>query len=55
MVKLLEESARVEKRTGKNPPTEIVGIDLVTGDALVPAQIGIYDNFIVKKQIISSW
>ncbi|VDP93770.1 unnamed protein product [Echinostoma caproni] len=54
MVKLLEESARVEKRTGGNPPNEMVGIDLVTGDALVPAQVGIYDNYIVKKQIISS-
>ncbi|THD20476.1 Chaperonin containing T-complex polypeptide subunit zeta [Fasciola hepatica] len=54
MVKLLVESTRVEKRTGKNRPTEIVGVDLATGDALVPAQVGIYDNFIVKKQIISS-
>ncbi|KAG5447593.1 T-complex protein 1 subunit zeta [Clonorchis sinensis] len=54
MVKLLEEAAKVEKRCGGNPPNELIGLDLTTGDAMIPAQVGVYDNFIVKKQIISS-
>ncbi|KAF6776996.1 hypothetical protein AHF37_03335 [Paragonimus kellicotti] len=55
MVKLLEEAAKVEKRCGGNPASELVGVDLATGEAMIPAQMGVYDNFIVKKQIISSW
>ncbi|KER28725.1 hypothetical protein T265_04513 [Opisthorchis viverrini] len=54
MVKLLEEAAKVEKRCGGNPPNELIGLDLTTGNAMIPAQVGVYDNFIVKKQIISS-
>ncbi|KAF7238894.1 hypothetical protein EG68_10211 [Paragonimus skrjabini miyazakii] len=54
MVKLLEEAAKVEKRCGGNPAAELVGVDLATGEAMIPAQMGVYDNFIVKKQIISS-
>jgi T-complex protein 1 subunit zeta len=32
-----------------------VGIDLKTGDAIVPADQGIFDNFKVKKQLLNSW
>jgi T-complex protein 1 subunit zeta len=46
IVKLLEES----KNTGLP-----IGLDLSTGEPMVPADAGIYDNFIVKKQIINSW
>ncbi|KAA3671490.1 T-complex protein 1 subunit zeta, partial [Paragonimus westermani] len=55
MVKLLEEAAKVEKRCCGNPAAELVGVDLATGEAMIPAQMGVYDNFVVKKQIISSW
>lgn len=34
---------------------ETVGLDLSTGEALKPADVGIYDNYNVKKQIINSW
>jgi T-complex protein 1 subunit zeta len=44
MVKLLEESA-----TG-----QVVGIDLDSGEACVPASLGIYDNYRVKRQMINS-
>ncbi|KAF8571076.1 hypothetical protein P879_04091 [Paragonimus westermani] len=54
MVKLLEEAAKVEKRCCGNPAAELVGVDLATGEAMIPAQMGVYDNFVVKKQIISS-
>ncbi|CAH8452938.1 unnamed protein product [Dicrocoelium dendriticum] len=54
MVKLLEEAAKVEKRCGGNPPNELIGIDLATGGAMNPVQMGVFDNFIVKKQILSS-
>lgn len=31
-----------------------VGLDLSTGEALVASDIGVYDNYIVKKQILNS-
>lgn len=34
---------------------EAVGLDINSGEVLKPAEAGIYDNFIVKKQIINSW
>lgn len=34
---------------------EPIGLDVNSGEALRPADVGIYDNFIVKKQIINSW
>lgn len=46
IVKLLEESTTLG---------EPVGLDLSTGEALKPADAGIYDNYNVKKQIINSW
>ncbi|XP_012281950.1 T-complex protein 1 subunit zeta [Orussus abietinus] len=45
IVKLLEESKLLD---------EPVGLDLSTGEALKPKDAGIYDNYIVKKQIIDS-
>ncbi|CAH8481103.1 unnamed protein product [Heterobilharzia americana] len=54
MVKLLEEAAKVDSRCQGISPAELVGLDLTTGEAMIPAQVGVYDNFIVKKQIISS-
>nr|CAH8823521.1 unnamed protein product [Trichobilharzia regenti] len=54
MVKLLEESAKAEARCHGISPMDFVGIDLTTGEAMIPAQVGVYDNFIVKKQIINS-
>ncbi|XP_034235831.1 T-complex protein 1 subunit zeta [Thrips palmi] len=33
---------------------EAVGLDINSGEVLKPAEAGIYDNFIVKKQIINS-
>ncbi|XP_046385683.1 T-complex protein 1 subunit zeta [Ischnura elegans] len=32
----------------------LVGIDIATGEALIPADAGIFDNYIVKRQIINS-
>lgn len=46
IVKLLEEG---------NTLGEPVGLDISTGEALKPADAGIYDNYNVKKQIINSW
>lgn len=46
IVKLLEES---------NALGEAIGLDVSTGEALKPADAGIYDNYNVKKQIINSW
>ncbi|CAH8464398.1 unnamed protein product [Schistosoma margrebowiei] len=54
MVKLLEEATKVDNRCNNIIPTQLVGIDLTTGEAMIPAQVGVYDNFIVKKQIINS-
>lgn len=45
IVKLLEES-RV------NP--EPIGLDLTSGEPINPKDAGIFDNYIVKKQIINS-
>ncbi|XP_063987956.1 T-complex protein 1 subunit zeta [Diachasmimorpha longicaudata] len=45
IVKLLEES---------NTLGEAVGLDIASGEALKPKDAGIYDNYIVKKQIINS-
>lgn len=33
----------------------LVGLDLETGEPIIPADRGIYDNYIVKKQMIDSW
>lgn len=46
IVKLLEESTVLG---------EAVGLDLSTGEAIKPADAGIFDNYNVKKQIINSW
>lgn len=32
-----------------------IGLDVSSGEALRPSDAGIYDNYIVKKQIINSW
>jgi hypothetical protein len=32
-----------------------IGLDLASGEPMVPADAGIFDNYIVKKQIINSW
>uniref|UniRef100_A0A1B6CIP3 T-complex protein 1 subunit zeta n=1 Tax=Clastoptera arizonana TaxID=38151 RepID=A0A1B6CIP3_9HEMI len=32
-----------------------VGLDINSGEALNPIDAGIYDNYVVKKQIINSW
>lgn len=45
IVKLLEETAALG---------EPVGFDINSGEALKPSDAGIYDNYIVKKQIINS-
>lgn len=34
--------------------TDPIGLDLSTGEPMKPCDLGIYDNFIVKKQIINS-
>jgi T-complex protein 1 subunit zeta len=46
LVKLQEEA----KNTGLP-----VGLDIQTGEAMIPADAGIFDNYIVKKQMINSW
>ncbi|XP_034935616.1 T-complex protein 1 subunit zeta [Chelonus insularis] len=45
IVKLLEETAALE---------EPVGLDINSGEAIKPSDAGIYDNYVVKKQIINS-
>ncbi|KAF7386325.1 hypothetical protein HZH68_013457 [Vespula germanica] len=45
IVKLLEESSTLG---------EAVGLDVTTGEALKPVDAGIFDNYVVKKQIINS-
>lgn len=54
MVTLIEEASQVEKRCKGVVPTELIGIDLTTGGAMIPSQAGVYDNFVVKKQIVDS-
>lgn len=44
MVKLTETA-----RTGA-----LVGLDLESGEPLIPTDRGIYDNYVVKKQMINS-
>jgi T-complex protein 1 subunit zeta len=34
---------------------ERVGVDLSTGEAIMPADEGILDNYRVKRQLIHSW
>uniref|UniRef100_A0A336LX66 CSON007210 protein n=1 Tax=Culicoides sonorensis TaxID=179676 RepID=A0A336LX66_CULSO len=34
--------------------TEPIGLDLSTGEPMKPVDLGVYDNYIVKKQIINS-
>ncbi|XP_055854405.1 T-complex protein 1 subunit zeta [Episyrphus balteatus] len=45
IVKLTEED-----RLNPDP----VGLDLATGEAMKPVDLGVYDNYIVKKQILNS-
>lgn len=33
----------------------MVGLDLETGEPLIPTDRGIFDNYVVKKQMINSW
>jgi len=33
---------------------ELVGLDLATGEPMKPVDLGVYDNYIVKKQILNS-
>jgi len=46
LVKLLQEY---------NAMKQPVGIDLQSGDAINPCDLGIYDNYRVKKQLLNSW
>jgi T-complex protein 1 subunit zeta len=46
IVKLQEESTTLNQH---------VGLDISTGEAVDPKIAGIYDNYVVKKQIIHSW
>lgn len=32
-----------------------VGLDLLTGESIIPSDAGIYDNYRVKRQILNSW
>lgn len=34
---------------------QLVGLDLQSGEPMFPADLGIYDNYRVKKQILHSW
>ncbi len=49
IVKLEEEYVRA----GAKPQTPI-GLDVYTGEAMRPIERGIFDNFVVKKQILNS-
>ena len=33
---------------------QVVGLDIHTGDAIDPIQMGVYDSFIVKKHLIQA-
>lgn len=33
----------------------VVGVDIGTGEGLDPSMAGIFDNYLVKKQIIQRW
>ena len=32
-----------------------MGVDVATGEGLDPGMAGIYDNYLVKKQILQRW
>lgn len=34
--------------------TDPIGLDLSTGEPMKPVDMGVYDNYIVKKQILNS-
>jgi len=36
-------------------PRNAVGLDIKTGEAIVPMDAGIVDNYRVKKQLLHSW
>lgn len=56
IVKLQEEvAAATREAAGDVAGARWVGLDLNSGEALVPVDHGIFDNFNVKKQIINSW
>lgn len=38
-----------------NRSKSMVGIDLKSGEAIFPADLGIFDNYRVKKQLLNSW
>ena len=46
-IKLLEE---YEKASG-----QLVGLNLSSGDVMIPADEGIWDNYRVKRQLLHSW
>lgn len=50
IVKLQEEDRLCAPGNGN----ETVGLDLTTGEAMRPADLGVFDNYIVKKQILNS-
>ena len=35
-------------------PSRAVGLDLVSGEAMYPGEVGVYDNYCVKKQLLNS-
>ena len=41
-----------EEYTG---PGQAVGLDIKTGEAIIPVDTGIVDNYRVKKQLLHSW
>ena len=47
VVKLQEEYEKVGGQA--------VGINLSTGDAMIPADEGVWDNYRVKRQLLHSW
>jgi len=53
--KMLSEVRRVRQANGgKVSGTNAVGLDLETGEPMQPAAAGVFDNYVVKKQIIES-
>ncbi len=52
IVKLLEEAAQHEARKGS--ASELIGIDLSSGEVMQPVEAGVLDNYNVKKQMIGS-
>ena len=34
---------------------QAVGLELTTGDPMIPADEGIWDNYRVKRQLLHSW